>query len=418
MLRKWIESFSKDRSGAVAIIFAMMLTTLVTLIGGTVDYVRWMKASGQTIQAMDAAVLAGGRTLLLGKTEAEAIQAAQEFYNRNRPDYLSVDAVTFSVEGTGTRVLAVSDSAVKTAFLQIAGIPELRIRETTQALVEVGANGGQDVEISLMLDATGSMWGNKMTALKEAATDLVNIVVWDDQSEFTSRVAIVPFSYYVNLGQGTFQNATNHTPGTSDNRRTCVKERRGANRYTDAAPNGSNGRFDYYTGSGTCKPRAVLMPLTSNKANLIQRIDEMEATGVTAGHLGTQWAWYALSPNFSSVWPAASQPQSYSKMNELNQYNQPKLQKIAILMTDGEYNRKYSGDNSATQARQHCTAMKAKGITVYTVGFAITAGGEADTTMAQCATAPDYYYSADDDDALRGAFRDIALKIATLRLTQ
>lgn len=418
MLRRLIERFSDDRSGAVAIIFTMVLTTIVTLIGGTIDYVRWMQATGKTIHAMDAAVLAGGRMLLLGKTEAAAIQAAQDFYERNKSDDLSVDSVTFSIEGTGTRVIAVSDSAVKTAFLQVAGIPELRIRETTQALVEVGANGGQDVEIALMLDTTGSMSGSKMDALKIAAVDLVNIVVWDDQSEFTSRVAVVPFSYYVNVGRTVFESATNVTPGGSGDSRTCVKEREGTNRYTDATPNGGNGYFKYYTGSYYCKPQATLLPLTNNKTDLHQRINAMQPTGMTAGHLGTAWAWYALSPNFSSLWPATSQPQSYSKLSEMNENHQPKLQKIAILMTDGEYNQKYYGGSSATQARELCTAMKAKGITVYTVGFAISAGGEADTTMAQCATASDYYYSADDSDALRRAFRDIAMKIATLRLTQ
>ena len=418
MLRSLIERFYNDRSGAIAIIFAMLLTTLITLIGGTVDYVRWIQATGKTIHAMDAAVLAGGRMLLLGKTEADAIQAAQDLYSRNKSDDLSVDSVTFTVEGTGTKVVAVSDSAVKTAFLQVAGIPELRIRETTQALVEVGANGGQDVEIALMLDTTGSMAGSKMDALKIAAVDLVNIVVWDDQSEFTSRVAIVPFSYYVNPGRSVFESATNYSPGGSSDSRTCVKERKGTNRYTDATPNGTNGYFKYYTGTDYCKPQATLLPLTNNKTDLHQRINEMQPTGMTAGHLGTAWAWYALSPNFSSLWPAASQPQSYSKITDLNKNHQPKLQKIAILMTDGEYNQNYSGDSSATQARALCTAMKAKGITVYTVGFAISSGGEADTTMAQCATAADYYYSADDSDALRRAFRDIAMKIATLRLTQ
>jgi hypothetical protein len=248
--------------------------------------------------------------------------------------------------------------------------------------------------------------------------DLVNIVVWDDQSEFTSRVAIVPFSYYVNLGLSAFQAATNYTPGGSGNDRTCVKERQSANRYTDASPNGSNGYFDYYTGSYYCKPQATLLPLTGNKTDLHNRIYEMQPTGMTAGHLGTQWTWYALSPNFSNLWPSDSKPKSYNMLTELNQNHQPKLQKIAVLMTDGEYNQKYSGDTSATQAREHCTAMKAKGITIYTVGFAISPGGEADTTMAQCATAADFYYSADDANALRSAFRDIAMKIATLRLTQ
>ena len=59
--------------------------------------------------------------------------------------------------------------------------------------------------------------------------------------------------------------------------------------------------------------------------------------------------------------------------------------KIAILMTDGEYNTQYdvngintdrtpgagaaANGTSATQAKALCTGMKAKGIEVYTVGF-------------------------------------------------
>jgi hypothetical protein len=285
-------------------------------------------------------------------------------------------------------------------------------------MVAVGANGGQDVEIALMLDTTGSMAGSKMSALKEAAIDLVNIVVWNDQSEYTSRVAVIPFSYYVNPGRYAFEVASNYSPSGSSDERTCVKERSGASRYTDKVPNSTNGYFDYYTGSWSCKPQAAILPLTNNKANLHERINDMYPSGMTAGHLGTAWAWYALSPNFSSLWPMESAPHSYSKLTELNENGRPKLQKIAVLMTDGEYNQKYSGDTSATQARALCSAMKAKGVTVYTVGFAISAGGEADSTLSQCATAADYYYSADDPSALRSAFRDIALKIATLRITQ
>jgi uncharacterized protein YegL len=60
-----------------------------------------------------------------------------------------------------------------------------------------------------MLDTTGSMAGNKMVALKQAAIDLVNIIVWQDQSEFTSRLAVVPFAPYVNPGRYAFERATN-----------------------------------------------------------------------------------------------------------------------------------------------------------------------------------------------------------------
>jgi hypothetical protein len=71
-------------------------------------------------------------------------------------------------------------------------------------------NPGGDLEVSVMLDVTGSMCNDgegpcttstKLTGLKQAANKLVDTVVWDDQSTYTSRIAIVPFSTRVRVGQ-------------------------------------------------------------------------------------------------------------------------------------------------------------------------------------------------------------------------
>ena len=97
---------------------------------------------------------------------------------------------------------------------------------------------------------------------------------------------------------------------------------------------------------------------------------------------------------------------------------QPKLHKIAILMTDGSYNKYYSGDDSTTQARAICDGMKNKKIVVYTVGFAIGVGSTPDLTMQYCATSASHYYNASNGEALKQAFRDIALKISDLRLAE
>ena len=118
------------------------------------------------------------------------------------------------------------------------------------------------------------------------------------------------------------------------------------------------------------------------------------------------------------MWPAASQPQAYSLTSELNEDGEPKLHKIAILMTDGSYNQYYSGSNSTVQARAICENMKAAGVTVYTVGFAISVGSTPDVTMQLCATSSEHYYNASNGEALKQAFRDIALKISDLRLSE
>lgn len=408
------QKFNNDRSGAVAIIFALMLTAVVSLVGGAVDFARWTAAKGETSSAMDAAVLAGGRLLQLGKPDSEVILAAQAYYDQNKSNRLSVESVVFTVENNRTEVLAVSNSKVQTPLLGVAGIPDLAVNATARSIVSAGANSGTHIEISLMLDTTGSMgWnssagGEKMDHLKAAAKDLIDIVVWADQSEYQSRVSLAPFAQYVNVSSTFAKKVTNNA------NRKCVKERSNNNRYTDEAPGSSNGYFNHK--NGNCGSEIV--PLTSNKADLNDAIDDLPTSGSTAGHLGTAWSWYLLSPKWNSVWPSASQPKPYSMMSQLNEDGQPLLRKIAVLMTDGEYNKKYSGSNSPTQARAICANMQAAGIEVYAVGFEIAPNGTADQTMSLCATSPDHYYNAENGDALRSAFRDIALKISTLRISE
>jgi uncharacterized protein YegL len=60
-----------------------------------------------------------------------------------------------------------------------------------------------------VLDVTGLMSGQKIADLKLAAKDLIDIVVWEDQSKYTSKVALVPFSEAVNVGLMAAQVASN-----------------------------------------------------------------------------------------------------------------------------------------------------------------------------------------------------------------
>ncbi len=55
--------FRDDTSGNVAIIFALVGVVLMLAIGAAVDVGRWLHARDQTVAAVDAAVLAGGRAL-------------------------------------------------------------------------------------------------------------------------------------------------------------------------------------------------------------------------------------------------------------------------------------------------------------------------------------------------------------------
>ena len=232
-----------------------------------------------------------------------------------------------------------------------------------------------------------------------------------------------------------------------------MTERIGNDAYTDAAPAGTS----TYVGKGyfgttrhvlrrwrtTPTPRSTpIQPLTNDTTMLKRRIDKLQTGGSTAGQLGTAWAWYLLSPKWNTVlqqaFPTSSPAAPYSDLTVLNAKGQPKLRKIAVLMTDGDYNINYckgveaknsdqtpdincnsENGKSLAQASRLCTAMKAPvsggKIEVFTVGFQVSAAAK--TFLTSCATDASHYYDATTEVALQAAFRDIALKISSLRLT-
>lgn len=189
--------------------------------------------------------------------------------------------------------------------------------------------------------------------------------------------------------------------------------------------------FWTYAPDGYCADVAesnVLMPLSSDKQGLLDRIDSLEAYGSTAGALGTAMAWYTISPSWSGVFSGSSAPAPYSELAPHPVTGLVKLKKAVVLMTDGVYNT-YRGWKDADQqtnsdyATDVCDNMKAAGIEVYTVGFALdelTAAERiiAEATLEDCATAATYYYDADTVAELNEAFQSIGSKLSALRLTR
>ena len=58
-----VRAFSRDNRGAVLINFGLCTTVLFACSGAAIDYNRWLYAKRVASAALDAAVLAGARTL-------------------------------------------------------------------------------------------------------------------------------------------------------------------------------------------------------------------------------------------------------------------------------------------------------------------------------------------------------------------
>ncbi len=442
-----VGAFIESRSGNVAMIFGLTIAIIFAAVGGAIDYGRWLTARTQTQNAVDAAVLAAGRVLQSsgGDTEA-ALEAARTYYEEMKPDATNDENVNFELTDNGAAIEASTVGAVQTPFLSAVGIKSMPVRTSAKAVLAVGGNAETNLEVSMMLDITGSMSGSKIRDLKLAAKDLINIVVWENQGEYTSRVAIAPFAPRINVGD-----YVSKLTGLPSSKRVlfftmkpieCVTERTGQHAFTDDAP-GSGKYIGAYRGNtgnaaindsnnfssnGNCSSPSsseMILPLTNDKQRLVSRIDALSASGATAGQLGTAFAWYLISPKWANIWPNESRPAPYSDLTTLNSNGEPKLRKIAILMTDGVYNTRggtqYSENSSTAREISNnsvtiCNNMKAAGITVYTVGFDLGFNQLAINTLSQCASSDEHFYNTDTGDQLRQAFRDIALKISRLRL--
>lgn len=212
----------------------------------------------------------------------------------------------------------------------------------------------------------------------------------------------------------------------------CVTERTGAQAYTDASPSSARVGRNYPSASSNTCLDATLQPLSSNKSTLKNAIDDYEVEGSTAGQIGIGWGWYMVSPSFNSLWPS----------NGAAAYNTADTLKAVIIMTDGEFNTPYcsgvisrqagagSGSNTGKidcdadngnpfdQGRAMCAAMKNRGILVYTVGFQITAGGDAANMLQACASTPSNFYLPASGGDLSEAFAAIGRDITQLRISK
>ena len=528
--------FLAETRGNVAMIFALTMPVLVMITMGGVDINRASTVRASLRDALDAAALAAARSSATTNTEINAIGNRVLRANLQTFPDATLTSATFTLNANQ---VVVADATVSVKTL-VAGIVLPSTGQLFNDRIPVGAHSevnrsAKNLEVAMVLDVTGSMDGNDIAALKTAAASLVDTIVKDIQTPYTSRVSVVPYSMGVNLGaaavnargataagspitgatrscstskgvttctivvtsnghpyvvgdkvvisgvngmNGALNSATNTAwtitakttntftfktgsvtgsyssggtayctntgceykaftnldGGTSVQRiSTCVTERTGTQAYTDASPATALVGRNYPTnGADNACLSSEIMPLSSNKTTLKARINGLTAVGSTAGHIGTAWGWYTLSPNFNSLWTGSA----------ANPYNSSETVKAVILMTDGDFNTPYnngviaadaltgSGANSnkinanatngasAAQATRLCTAMKAAGITVYTVAFSVSANSAAATLLNGCASNADKAYAASSGSELVSAFQAIGRDITQLRISR
>ena len=193
----------RETQGNVAMIFALSLPALILMTVGGVDIHRVSTVRVNLQDALDAATLAAARSSYTSNTDIQrvglaALQANLAAY----PDVTLLTANTTFTLNSDQIVVANARANVKTLVANIFLPPYGQFMDD---YLPVGAHSevnrsAKDIEVSLVLDITGSMQGQKLTDLKEAAKDLVDLVVQPVQTPYYSKVALVPYSHGVNPG--------------------------------------------------------------------------------------------------------------------------------------------------------------------------------------------------------------------------
>jgi Flp pilus assembly protein TadG len=208
-----LKRFRRDESGAFLVLFAVIALVLIATSGAVVDFTYLQTARSRAQNALDAAALALQSKVAevnAGKTtkalaEADIKSKADQIVRERLADATITSSVTSATINTSLDRLDLSATiTVPTAFVQLVGIHNITAQLNSRAI-----RGSTDLEVSAVLDVTGSMapcdrWGNcdytKINALKTATTNLITNLVSTTQTPTYSKMAIVPFSYGVNVG--------------------------------------------------------------------------------------------------------------------------------------------------------------------------------------------------------------------------
>jgi len=390
-------SFRRNDRGSIAIMAAVSIAVVIFVVGAAVDYTRASRISTIANASLDAAALAAAKELGSGNiTEDQVAEHAKKYFlaNLSQQNVAEVEFRSFTAtHDPQTNSIRLSvDAIVPTTFTAIAGFQEISMNE-----VSVATFKQQDIELAMMLDVSGSMGGSRIRDLRDSANDLVDILTENSRNNDV-RIGLAPYSTAVFAGPY----ARRVTDGRSGR---CVYERGGVNAFLETNP------IDDPLGGSRrmhCN-RSPITPITADTNRLHREINRLSTGGWTAGHLGIAWAWYLISPEWGNIWPADSKPAAYDPKKTL---------KAVILMTDGAFNQYYVGanGNSNEQALELCANIRDKDIRIYTVAF--RAPASAARLLRDCSNNAANSFDASSGDELRAAFKEIALLLLKLRISE
>lgn len=342
-----LKKFARKEDGSLIIFSVYLFVMMLIVVGWGIDLMHYERERAVLQSSLDRAVLAAAD---LDQT-LPAEEVVKDYFTKSGLG----DNVRVTVsQGVNFRdVHAQAEFAMRTQFMHMTGVDQLGGTAASRAEERVDS-----VEISMVLDVSGSMTGDKLPNLKNAATAFVD-QMFDNTAGDTLSISVVPYDTSVAIPESLFD-AMNTTREHDFSHCIKFKVNEFANtilddnftyeqsmhfdrtRTTDGRTQNPPlllGELDRTKHVPSCEPREsqTTRILQNDRDKVKDFINNLVIRGWTSIDIGVRWGVTLLDPSVNQyvdeMIAAGDVPATFS--DRPLPYGEENSLKVMILMTDG-----------------------------------------------------------------------------------
>lgn len=430
-------AWGRSRNANISMMLAILAVPVTLAAGGGIDLALNEHARIRLQNALDSSLIAAASV----SQPMPAEETVRSYLDAAKITGYTLDVSEVKTAASRT-VTATARLEQDTHFLRLIDIPTLNVMAMGRA-----EEAFQNIELSLVLDLSGSMRGSRINAMRPAAKNFVSQLLTEKSRDFTS-ISIIPYAGQVSMGAAAFDAFGGKR---THDRSSCfgnldLTYQKGIPDLTKAEHvpqfsswiKGTNSGFDPWN----CPTEETSITYFSNNvAAMHAAIDGYRMFDGTATHIAAKWGFHLLDPDFKP-WLLAAKASGLDLRPAIfadrpSTFFDKQTQKIMVIMTDGEvvaqqrpvsgkpvndqpdskseYTQKVSAGQAMNAMTAACTDAKSKGIIIYAIGFEVSTGSFKDK-LRGCASGDGRYYDAKANN-LDAIFQDVARSIHPLRLT-
>ena len=343
-LRARLSRFARDEDGVMVVLSIYMFLIMLLVAGIGVDMMRFEMERTRLQNTLDRAVLAAAD---LDQTLAPKDVVMDYFDKSGLSDRLGRDDVDVTQDVGYRNVKARARSNVNTQFMKMMGVETMTAPAAGAAEESIGS-----VEVSLVLDISGSMSRNsRLNRLKPAARGFVDTIMENSEEDKVS-VSIVPYATQVNAGKpllDKYSTTQEHDYSHCVNFNASFYSRADLPRDVTME---RTAHFDVFTYSENpistpvCPTRAGsdILPLSGDRDALFNHINNLSAGGNTSIDIGMKWGTALLDPGTRGVvTDLVAENRIDSQFDgRPSDYRDGETLKIVVVMSDGQNTSQYT----------------------------------------------------------------------------